>query len=416
MFISFLLPYIDRGQGPIYHWVSAAQVSRLGSENIVLIADKRYFSASFEWGRSENIHGFHYTNPDIDKWRTIQKIILEVGLFEELETHCCSMLDAFRVLLTRDYPPLRKALRNILKDLCRNGNVEGILTWCNIPSLEIAAAEYNLPVIHNELGPFRPPNYLGTMYFDFKGVNGNTSASRDMAIFLEEARNDKDFFPLSMEGMRQLLMIDPTRFQKCPPFMYKSGVALQVEDDSNMIAFNKGMNNFELIFAARKGLMPKELLIRRHPKGYLEYGSSLGMLDDSADSIEFISRCERIICTNSSVAFEAMLQEKPVNLFGDSPIACLSYENLSKFSSRDLLICFNYMFLGYLAPVSLLFDRDYYRWRLTHPSLRQIYIRHLEFFRQCQSNMAGINLQDGKQEERECLLRSGIREIGGNRD
>ncbi|MBN2243018.1 MAG: hypothetical protein JW793_10040 [Acidobacteria bacterium] len=349
--------------------------------DIIIIADDRYFSARFDWGKTVHMHGFHYKNPDIGQWEKIRKIIFQEDIFKELDVKSRSMLDAFRTLLTRDYPPLRYALRNILKDICRNGNVEGILTWCNVPSLELAAAECDLPVIHNEIGPFRPPNYLGTMYFDFKGVNGNTSAAQDMAAFLEDTRNDKDFTPISMEEMRRLLMMEPDRFHQRSSITYKSGVALQVEDDSNMLAFNFGMNNFELIFAARKGLTPDELLIRRHPQGYLEYSPSLGTLDDSVDSIEFILRCKRIICTNSSIAFEAMLLEKPVELLGDSPIACLSQKNLSMFSARDLLICLNFMFLGYLVPVYLLFDLDYYRWRLTNPSLREIYIRHLELFR-----------------------------------
>ncbi len=392
MFISFLLPYVDRGQGSIYHWVPAAQISRLGTDDLVLIADGGYFSAPFDWGRPEYLHGFHYENPDIESWRKIRKITLEADVFEELEAGSLSMLDAFRTLITRDYPPLRNALRRIFEDLCLEGNPEGILTWCNIPSLELAAAEFGLPVIHNEFGPFRPPNYLGTVYFDFKGVNGNTSAARDMEAFLKEVRRDDTFCPLDMEELRQLLMVDPERARQRPQLLFKGGVALQVEDDSNMLAFNNGMNNFELIFAARKGLLPGELLIRRHPKGYLEYGPLLGVPDDSPDSIEFISRSERVFCTNSSVAFEAMLLEKPVKLFGDSPIAGLSYEKQKEFTPRDLLLCLNYIFIGYLAPVSLLFDREYYLWRLTYPSLREIYERHLNYFRRCRANSTEIRL------------------------
>ncbi|MBN2319623.1 MAG: tetratricopeptide repeat protein [Acidobacteria bacterium] len=358
-------------------------MSRLDSGDIVLIADEGYFSAPYDWGRTEYLHGFHYEYPDIEKWRKIRKITLGGDIFGELETGSLSMLDAFRTLLSRDYPPLGNALRRIFDDLCRAEKPEGILTWCNIPSLELAAAEYGLPVIHNEFGPFRPPNYTGTIYFDFKGVNGNTSAARDMSAFMDEVRHDETFRPLDMEELRQLFMVDPARALQRPPMLFKSGVALQVEDDSNMLAFNRGMNNFELIFAARKGLLPGELLIRRHPKGYLEYGSSLGVLDNSADSIEFISRCERVFCTNSSVAFEAMLMEKPVKLFGDSPIACLSHEKYRELSPRERLLCLNYMFIGYLVPVSLLFDRDYYRWRLEFPTFREIYDRHLDYFRRC---------------------------------
>jgi tetratricopeptide (TPR) repeat protein len=391
MFISFFLPYIDRGQGPIYRWIMAAQLSRFRPEEIVLIADERYFSAPFRWGETENSFGVTYQNPDIDQWRRVRKIALAEDVFNELETKSLSMLDAFRILLTRDYAPLGEALRRIFADICRETRPEAVLTWCNVPSLESVAAEFNLPVIHNELGPFRSPNYQGTIYFDFAGVNGKTSAARDMAAFLEEVRNKDHFCPLSLEELRRIFMADPSRAREHTRTLFKSGAALQVEDDSNLLAFNQGMNNFELIFAARKGLAPEETLIRRHPKGHLEYGSSLGALDDSADSIQFISRCERIYCTNSSVAFEALLLGKPVYLLGDSPVACLSHERQTGISPRDLLICLNYILIGYLAPISLLFDAEYYRWRLKSPSLLEIYQRHLEIFRRFREDAPDIH-------------------------
>ncbi len=382
MFISFLLPYIDRGQGPIFHWVMAAQISKLGSEEVILIADERYFSTPLNWGKSAISFGVSYQNPDIDQWHRVRKILLKADIFDELETRSHSMLEAFRILLTQDYRPLSQALRQIFVDIFHEMRPEAVLTWCNVPSLELVAAEFNLPVIHNELGPFRHPNYQGTIYFDFRGVNGNTSAANEMAAFLEEVRQEDGFCPLNMEELRKIFMTDPSRALKHPAKLLESGAALQVEDDSNLLAFNQGMNNFELIFAARKGLTPGELLIRRHPNGHLQYGSSLGVPDDSADSIQFISRCEHIFCTNSSIAFEALLLEKPVHLLGDSPAACLSHERLSRFSPRDLLISLNYLFLGYLAPISLLFDANYYRWRLTLPSLRKIFERHLDIFQQ----------------------------------
>jgi hypothetical protein len=381
MFISFLLPYIDRGQGPIFHWIMAAQAGKFRTGDLILIADDKYFSAPQPWGRDICLFDVPFRYREISEWQSIRKYTLPLEIFRELDQSCLSILEAFRRLLTEDYPPLRNALRVILAEICREERPEAVLSWCSMPSLHLAAAEFRLPVIHNELGPFRPPNYQGTVYFDFNGVNGGTSAARDCDVFLEQVGGESTFSPLSMDELRQILMCDPKRAHNGTKALYKRGAALQVEDDSNLIAFSRGMTNFDLIFAARKGITPGELLIRRHPRGYLDYSSQLGILDDSTDSIDFITHCEEIFCTNSSVAFEAMLMGKPVRVLGDSPIAELSRQCRAGLADRERLICLNYMFLGYLVPLPLLFNIDYYRWRLKGPSPLEIYQRHLELFR-----------------------------------
>lgn len=381
MFISFLLPFVDRGQGPISLWIMAAQVSKFRLEDLILIADEKYFSANQPWGEEDNRCSVRYRHREYSEWQRLRKYALTGEVFNELHASSHSMLDAFRILLTEDYFPLRKSLCRIFAEICRNERPEAVLSWCSIPSLQLAAAEFGLPVIHNELGPFRSPCYQGTMYFDFRGVNGGTSAADDAAAFLEQTRHDKFFYPLSLSEIREILMMEPSRISTLNRPAFKHGAALQVEDDSNMIAFNKGMTNFHLIFAARKEISAQQLLIRRHPNGYLNYDCGLGTLDNSADSIEFISRCEKVFCTNSSVAFEALLLDKPVHVFGDSPAASFSCEKRNVFSERDYLTCLNYLFLGYLAPLPLLYNADYYRWRLTNPLLLDIYRTHLSIFK-----------------------------------
>jgi hypothetical protein len=390
MFISFLLPYIDRGQGPIFRFIMASQAASFRLEELALIADNRYFSEQQPWGREENRFAVKFQNRDESEWQRIRKFSIASEVFNELDARSHSMLDAFRILLTQDYPPLRQALSKIFSEICREERPEAVLSWCTLPSLQLAASEFDLPVIHNELGPFRSPCYQETIYFDFKGVNGRTSAAEDIAAFLDQTRNNKFFNPLSLDEIRQILIVDPGRVHNGANPEFRHGAALQVEDDSNMIAFNKGMTNFELIFTARKGITPRELLIRRHPKGFLDYSPRLGTIDNSRDSIEFISRCEEIFCTNSSIVFEALLMGKPVRVLGDSPAAEFSREKRERYSERDYLICLNYLFLGYLAPLSMIFNSDYYRWRLSKPSFLDIYDRHLSIFRSIRDNLPAL--------------------------
>jgi hypothetical protein len=379
MFVSFLMPYIDRGQGPIFHWVMAAQLAKFGVENVAFIGDDRYFSPPLNWGQEQRAFGVSYRHPDRSEWERTKKISLDPAVFDELNRQSRSMLEAFRILLTCDYKPLHASLQEIFKGILAEQPIEAVLSWCNTPSLELAAAEFGLPVIHNELGSFREPHYQGTVYFDFDGVNGRTSAARDMVAFEKEIAGRRDIDLLSLQDLRRLVMVEDIQGSQDP--QYKVGAALQVEDDSNMLAFNNGMTNFDLIYAARKGINPDDVLIRPHPRGYLGYGKTLGTIDESDNVLTFISKCDRIVCTNSSVAFEALLLDKPVQIYGDSPVAALSHERLTSVSPDVLLAYLNYIFIGYLAPISILFDAEYYRWRLSRPTLSAIYRRHLELFR-----------------------------------
>ncbi len=386
-FVSFLLPYIDRGQGPLYHWVMVMQAALFSSEEIAFISDESYFHRPPAWGREERLYGFNFTGPTKDKWEKITKHSLPRSIFENLERSSKSMLDAFRFLLTEDYPPLREALESIFAEMCRTRKPDAVLSWCHVPSLKLAAAKFGIPVIHNELGPLRGANYLSTVYFDFNGVNGFTSAGGQSRQFAAEAPGWDGFQPLSLEELRELLITPPgKRVASTTPPSFKAGAALQVEDDSNLIAFAQGMTNFELIHAARRGFKQDQVLIRHHPHGYARYSDKLGVWDQSEDAIDFLHRCEHVFTTNSSVAFECLLQDKPVTILGDSPAAGLTRSIFQDMTPGERLLHLNWLFLGYLVPAARLFDADYYRWRLSQPTLRQIYERHLADFCEAKRN------------------------------
>ncbi len=159
---------------------------------------------------------------------------------------------------------------------------------------------------------------------------------------------------------------------------YDVGLPLQVEDDSNIIAFSNGLNNFELIRLTKK-LFPGRILIRRHPGGYVDYNDSrLGYVDKSVDSIQFIKKCRQIVTINSSTALEAALLGKKVTVFGEASFKMLS--NLD--DVREIRERLNFLVFGYLIPYSLLFDKEYYHWRLSRPSETEIYLYHYHYFAQ----------------------------------
>jgi len=160
------------------------------------------------------------------------------------------------------------------------------------------------------VGPLRAPLYRPTAYLDFSGVNANTEAeprySRlppvDAAICADRLRR---FF---LSGV--LPPKDP---------IGRIGLALQVEDDSNLVAFGNGFDNQAAAVYVRLTHGDEgPIAIRAHPGSLFKIrGASWFETDESYDSMEFIQRCKRIVNVNSSLGLEAVLLGTPVTVLGE---------------------------------------------------------------------------------------------------
>lgn len=388
MFISLLLPFVDRGAGPVHHWVMLAQMAKFGADEIVFISDSTYFDESVvPFGERLRLAGTVFKCPDRATFRKYQCFSLEDSLADHLYEGGKSHIDVMTYLLSQRDKPLEKAIEDLVranvKELGEN-RLEAFLTWCNCPSLSAVAERLEVPVIHNEVGPLRGPLYHDTIYFDFKGVNGNTTAAE-----WSDSGALKEDFPsadlLDESAIRGVLVKDSKRvadiFASEISPGYELGVALQVQDDSNIVVFNRGWNEIRMIYKGLTKLGPDEVLIRSHPSGKLTYSGGLGVPDVSIDSIEFLSRCKSIISINSSVVAEAALWGLECEVLGDAAFSCLAKPEDPNKDPQEQRILLNAFFLAYLVPVQLIFDTEYYRWRLSSPrSLRECLSRHLQVY------------------------------------
>lgn len=387
MFISFLLPKVDRGAGPLFHWVMLAQMSRFSPYEIAFLGDEQYFDeASVPFGEVLQIGGFRFRCPEREQFAKYMKVCLESTRLNELYRGGRSHLDVFRDVLCEPQRVLTECIEQALSELGNDllSEVDAFLTWCNCPSLSKVADSHRIPVIHNELGPLRSPFYRDTVYFDFEGVNGNTSASRwANSTWLREQMLGVDL--LEPDSLRGLLVQDVSRAQEifAPAERFKLGVALQVQDDSNCVAFNRGWDELRVIYDAVTRYPADEILVRPHPHARFLYRGGIGVTDSSRDSVEFLSKIDRVVAVNSSVLAEAALWGVPFEAKGDCPVVGLGEGGpggLSN-SAADRTLWLDAFFLAYLVPAEALFDHDYYRWRLAAPrTLGDCYQRHIGYF------------------------------------
>ena len=151
---------------------------------------------------------------------------------------------------------------------------------------------------------------------------------------------------------------------------------LQVEDDSNIIAYSHNFTNISLISYVRQQHTLENILVRAHPGSLFRLRDDIFSIDASANSLEFIQKCHSIYTINSSVGLEALLCEKKTNILGDCSYAFVAEE--ASGPTRVNAMAF-YLF-AYLVPFELIFNLEYLRFRLDHPAELDIVRKHLQFY------------------------------------
>ena len=375
MIAAFLLPFPVRGYRAPYLWVYYRLLSSFG-ERMLFITSDDYTRSPDDWQaqnrwemQPSSAQRLQYQVPTREVMTSHEYRFLSEAVFETLLAESGgNPIAAFSRLLSERVPCLDAAFAEILTQTYAE-KIEAILTWCNCPSLSAAAAEKGIPVVHLEMGPLRWPQYRPTAYLDFSGVNGNTEAERRYL--------DSGFQPeagLDVEALRRFFYV--AEDDEMPESQFKLGVALQVEDDSNLLAFGQGYDNQSLLVYAHLNYPDGDVLVRSHPGSLFALKPDWYKVDDSLDSVAFIRRCEKILTINSSVIVEAMLMQIPVEVLGDCAHRFVAEAGDAQERSARLAF---YLF-AYLVPMHLIYDSGYLRFRLSRPSSYEIAIRHLEAY------------------------------------
>ncbi len=330
------------------------------------------------WEKEASTHEkLEFSIPSAETVKKANVHYVDQSIFEELEKEFKSNNLVWQYLMTREHAPLVDFLRKTFEKIQQTESIDAIILNCNLPSAKAAAKEFGIPVIHTEIGPTRKPQYFQTAYWDLCGVNGNTEAAERF----EKAADELDETLLSKKELRALFMsgkdfAEANAIADAPD--YEVGVAGQVDDDSNIIAYSNGFNNLEVLRYANFHFGEKNVLFRSHPAAQSYFTATL---DRSPSTVHFFKRIEKLVTINSSMALEACLFNKPVMVMGDSPFKILSDDLVSGNIQDDGHIReLNFLLLNYIIPYELIFDYDYIFRRLSNPSESEIRQYHLDFY------------------------------------
>ncbi|HEN3576808.1 TPA: hypothetical protein U5E05_004150, partial [Yersinia enterocolitica] len=191
-YIFFWLPYDVKYTHKTFLTSLYLALDRFPIKNAIHIGQEKIFERPSADIPENWLASYDASIPTEDLLSSTDKILINPEIFDELEEKYKSKNIVWGKLLTERYLPLEFLLNDIFTDLVSKYEISAIVLWCNIPSVTYIAEQMKIKVIHNEMGPLRAPNYVGTCYFDFSGVNGNTEASKRFTSFSKE----KDFIEI----------------------------------------------------------------------------------------------------------------------------------------------------------------------------------------------------------------------------
>lgn len=380
MFVSFLYPFRLRTRLASYLWVAYKQITDLPPDQLCFIASRDYQRDPAHYreaGRFECLaprnDELGFTVPSAAQVQAYAWHEVPECIYRRLKAEHRADSLVWLHLIQHEDAELTRFLCEAVTAIDRRQKVQALLTWCNFRSIERAGEILGLPVLHFELGPLRDPWYRPLGYLDFCGVNGHTEISHRYQAFLREPQQHK---PLSRLELLEHLKGPAYQDEVEDPERFALGIALQVEDDSNLLAYHQGFTPALVLEYGREHYSDSKILIRPHPASHFNPPKSFP-IDDSPTSAAFVRRCQSILTLNSSVAVEAMLAGKPTVVLGDAPAAVAANTQLPAERLADEQIL-DYLLLGYCVPYELIFDRDYLCWRLSKPQETDIYQRHMQ--------------------------------------
>ena len=378
MLAAFLPPYPFRTQSAPYLWCYYRLLCEWADEPALFITGRDYVCSPHDWedrwecDPAVQSRLGYYLPDDAMPAQHHYAWLNETRFNDWLAKVDGNPIEAFRRFLCERDDEFETELSTLLD--AASVDVEAIVTICNVPSLEAVCASRGIPVIHIELGPLRGPLYRETGYVDFHGVNGHTECAQRY-----QACDDWQL-SLTTRELLQFFLTHPETCQQLPvQTSYECGAVLQVEDDSNLVAYGNGMSNLSLLAAARQQTPNHELLVRSHPGSSFSLRTAQVNIDNSPNSLIFVAHCRHILTINSSVGLEALLLDKRLTVWGDNSYNFV----LAADNNAERLRRLSFYLFGYLVPFSLQLKPAYLRFRLGNPEQHDIILYHVnEYMRQ----------------------------------
>ncbi|WP_137157280.1 hypothetical protein [Rhizobium sp. FKL33] len=386
MYLFNLCPFPVKANGHLYSWMVIPAMKNFPSEEVGFIGSGWQLSDPGAIVHGDWVYRMVGQFEHEANWSSVAKITVPREMISRISDSQRDPLTLLETMIKSGFHEYEEFLFREIGALHGRSPIKAAVTFVNCASLERVCAILNIPVIHMEAGYIREPVWkTSTFQFDFRGVNGNTEA----AIRFERDKNRQN--RKSRQEIADLLLSDEAKSfysREVGSYDFEFGIPLQVDDDSNLVAFSNGLSNLDTLYIARKIFPQNLILARNHPLCLMKLGQDqfLATLDNSQNSLEFVNRCKRILTINSSVAFEAFMMGRATYLLGESALSHIAMRQVDRhlrgetFTAEEIDKYLDFIVFQYLIPYNLWMNKKYIDFRLTRPSEENIRNTHLKAY------------------------------------
>jgi len=280
---------------------------------------------------------------------------------------------------------IEKRLDKIEKDYGKK--VDAVMTWYWNESLNQIAKRRGFKIIQGELSSIRniPTNksYNTTLgYFQFSNKFDPNYCKKIYEEFLNSYQKE-DLLVFSREELLALFLntedIDYIKKIKDPP-KYEMGISPPPSEYSLYDVYeNKDSNtSFKKI---DKIFDPTEISVRHRTTSKWGAGNKLWDIDHSIKPIYWVCDCKSVLSYVSNIAFDAMMFGRTSYIL--TPNMPFYFKSVTSLNWKDESIVdslfLNFIVFGYFTHWNLMFDQEYIEWRLSNPSITEIYKRNQNY-------------------------------------
>ncbi len=348
--------------------------------NIDYFKNPSYYEAQNEQCFQNVIDGYNsnygFLKPTDDMMKKLKKFPFTDAEYKQIMNVYPSLEIGCKKLLIEKNEKFEKIIIDKIESIEKQyGKIDAIITWTWFKSLENVCKKKKIKLLQLELTTFRPAIYQTMLgYFQFYDKYDSLKMDKDYLSFMNEVGNLKFFNRKELLALfldkNQLRFLN--HLNDSPK--YELGISIGMLDYSETAKCHIDEN--KLLKQINQMVPLEKISLRMHPNRVRDkekFGKYA--IDKSNNALEWILKNKRIVSAGSNIAFETMLLGRTSYVMGDNyPYRWGGVTSLEQIEDKICEISYlNYIIFAYYAPYDLMFDKDYIEWRMTNPTLQEIY-------------------------------------------
>lgn len=277
----------------------------------------------------------------------------------------------------------RHVEKAIQKGLSRRGEtrVEGIFNMLHcFKSLRHIARKYQCPLIPYTFTAIRKVHgYCQTLYM--ANTDGFLFDSQEAEKRYQQFIQEMPDFPwltnkeiLALLGKERNLPL--LGLMDANP-VYEVGVAVEAFSITPQCYLQNTVTDDDIYYACKKRYPQNKVISRVHPIKYDTFG--IGRQNLRNDPISFLLSCKRIATVQSQLIVKAALWKRVACVSSKAlPFAFLCEKDYTSETYMDVREL-NFLIFCYFIPSGCMFDQNYWRWRISCPSEKDIFFHHINY-------------------------------------